>query len=131
MFLGLDIGDKYVGIAIAYTGSLLATPKEVLLRANTKAESKIIEMVSNKDITHVIYGLPFDKFGKMTPQANKINDFIRRLKKRTRDDLQWVGTDESYTSKEASEFTLRKNIKRDDAYAAALLLERYLSEQAI
>ena len=133
--LGLDVGDKYIGIALSDTEQLLAHPVATFQRAGGKAESAILSLIAERQIKTVVAGLPLGENGEKNQQCEKVENFLRRLQKRV--DITLVLVDE-YASSFAAEEQLReagnrgRGLKQSgklDAASAALILQSYLDSR--
>lgn len=131
--LALDVGDKRVGTAIVDSSTKRAIPFRTFTRAKYTAEQAIIETISQKEINLLVVGLPLDAQLRPTTQAEKIQNFCRRLLKRI--DIKLIYVDEILSSEEAKErlklsskkkaMTARKS-GAIDSMSAAVILQRYL-----
>lgn len=128
--LGLDIGDKRVGLALSDPSQLIATPFGYALRAKGEAESRIIELVLDENVAKIVVGLPLDANGALTPQAQKVQNFCRRLARRVEAEFCYV--DEFLSSNQAEEMLRSKKRKHSsekgmvDAFSASIILQQYL-----
>lgn len=129
--LGLDIGDKRIGVAISDPEEILASPLAIIARTDDKkAIADIIELVDLHGVARIVVGLPYSLDGSIGGQANKVLDFAERLSKHTTASME---TWDERLSTVAVERLLResgskkagKKAKRDDA-AAAFILQGYL-----
>lgn len=131
--LGLDVGDKRVGIAICDPGTGVISSLQTLSRAQGRAEKAIIKLVQEYGVEKLVAGLPLAANGAITPQAERVQSFCRRLGKRIQAEIIFV--DEFGTSKEAEE-RLRASSKRAkvekgmvDALSATIILQLYLDSK--
>jgi len=129
--LGLDIGDKRIGVAISDPEEILASPLATITREDDKkAIDDIIKLVDQNDVERIVVGLPYSLDGSIGVQANKVMDFAERLSKHTRASMKiW----DERLSTVAVERLLReagkkkaKKRERRDAAAAAFILQGYL-----
>jgi putative Holliday junction resolvase len=129
--LGLDVGDKRIGVAISDPEEILATPLAIIAREDDKkAIADIIELVDQHDVERIVVGLPYSLDGSIGRQADKVMDFAERLSKHTTASIEvW---DERLSSvaverllREAGSKKARKRAKQDAA-AAAFILQGYL-----
>ena len=66
--MGLDVGDKTVGVAVSDATCLIAQGLETIRRTNQKADYKRIgEIIQEKIITKIIVGLPKNMNGTIGP----------------------------------------------------------------
>jgi putative Holliday junction resolvase len=129
--LGLDIGDKRIGVAISDPEEILASPLATITREDDKkAIDDIIKLVDQHNVERIVVGLPYSLDGSIGGQANKVMDFTEKLSKYTRASMEiW----DERLSTVAVERLLReagkkkaKKKARLDAAAAAFILQGYL-----
>ena len=129
--LGLDVGDKRIGVAISDPEEILATPLAIITREDDKkAIADIIELVDRHGVERIVVGMPYSLNGSIGGQANKVMDFAERLSKHTTASMEtW---DERLSTvaverllREAGSKKAGKRAKRDAA-AAAFILQGYL-----
>jgi putative Holliday junction resolvase len=129
--LGLDIGDKRIGVAISDPEEILASPLAIITREDDeKAVADIIKLVDQHHAERIVLGMPYSLDGSIGIQASKVMDFAERLSKHTRASLEiW---DERLSTvaverllREAGSKKAKKRARRDDA-AAAFILQGYL-----
>jgi len=130
--MGVDVGVVRVGVAFSDGLGLAATPFDVFLRAQGRAEKKILQLIEEKNIKKVVVGMPLGQHGNRTPQCDVVDRFIMRLKKRT--NIEIVCQDEYLSSEEAKELMIERGMSvRDnpiDAVAAMVILEDYMRQHA-
>lgn len=133
--IALDIGTRWIGIAISNSDKTLAFPHCVTEKINLK---KVLNKIFNEEkITLIIYGLPLTPSGKIGEQALETEKIINDLKNSFKDfDLSWKSFDERYSSYSATQILLQHSQKsksnqkkREDAIAAALMLESFLNHE--
>ena len=127
--LGLDVGDKRVGIALSDPGGQYAVSHPTSVRAAGRAEAEILRLIELHQIKRVVVGLPLGVDGARNEQCARVEQFCRRLCKRAVVTIIYV--DEYLSSEEAKE-RLRTTGKNDfskeelDAAAAAVILQGFL-----
>jgi putative Holliday junction resolvase len=125
--LGVDSGDKRVGIAIKPKDRVAAEPVCVL-ENSTNIYSRIFDLVKENNIDTVVVGLPRDINGNETAQTRKARHFAGELADKT--DLHIVLHDEFATSERARQklgkVTRNQEKSQLDAAAAAVLLDDYM-----
>lgn len=78
--LGLDLGEKTIGLALSDTHLTVATPLETLKRTKFKADAeKIAALLSQHDAGGVVIGLPRNMDGTDGPAAQSARAFARNL----------------------------------------------------
>jgi putative Holliday junction resolvase len=128
--LGLDIGDRRIGVALSDPQGILASPLTIIERSDEQAGIKaIVAIVTQKEVGRIIVGLPLSMNGSIGEQAKKVEVFIRELSDHTEVPIEF--RDERLTTLSAKRLMrdVRKSQKmKDDAVAAALILQSYLDE---
>jgi putative Holliday junction resolvase len=129
--LGLDIGDRRVGVAISDPVEIIATPLTVITRDDDNAAlSAIMQLVDQYDVKRIVVGLPYSLDGSLGRQASKVKDFVDKLSQSTSAGIElW----DERLSTVAVERLLRgagnkkaRERSRLDAAAAAFILQGYL-----
>lgn len=130
--LGLDIGDKRIGVALSDPFWLFASGVCTIERQNDKkALDEIEKYCKMYDIEKIVVGLPYNMDGSIGPQAQKTVQFIEKLSS----SYEIIYKDERLTSFEAEEILKKekkkytKNKGLVDMKAACLILQSYLGEQ--
>jgi putative Holliday junction resolvase len=130
--LGLDIGDKRIGVALSDPEGILASPLTIINRQDESRDIEAIsDIISQQGVGRIIVGLPYSLDGSLGEQAEKVKAFTKRLASRISVPLEY--RDERLTTVMAGR--LRRAVKskktrkaRDDAQAAAIILQGYLDE---
>jgi len=133
--LGLDIGDKRIGVAMSDLTETLASPHAIIERiSDNQAFSDILQVVTQYEVVRIIVGLPRSLGGDIGHQAEKVQAFTEVLKQHTIIPIEY--RDERFTTvaakqlkREASPRKLNRKT-RYDAMAAAVILQEYLDEKA-
>ena len=132
--LGLDIGDKRIGVALSDALGIIATPHAIIERRDERQDiAAIIKIIDQNQVGVIIAGLPLAMDGGIGQQAAKVKTFIESLAIRTQVTIEF--RDESLTTAEARRIMLTSRSKknrqrsRDDDVAAAVLLQGYLEER--
>jgi len=128
--LGLDIGDRWIGVAMSDPQGILASPFTIIRRADDSSDiSAIVAIIDQNRVGMVVIGLPLSMKGSIGSQAEKVQVFGRELSKSTKVLIEY--RDERLTTVDARRIIKmnRKSPKtKDDAMAAALILQGYLDE---
>ena len=78
--VGLDLGDKTIGIAISDLRRTIATPTEVIRRTKfTEDAAKLLAIMQNRAIGGIILGLPLNMDGSEGPRVQSTRAFARNL----------------------------------------------------
>ncbi|MFH1825295.1 MAG: Holliday junction resolvase RuvX [Candidatus Firestonebacteria bacterium] len=127
--LGIDYGEKRVGVAITDELNILAHPLKVVKSTNAINEIKKILNEYN-DISKIIVGMPLNLKGEVSFKAKQVLDWIEKLKKEV--NIPIITWDERFTTSAAESFLLEANVKRKnrkkiiDKLAARIILQDYL-----
>lgn len=134
--MGVDVGDRRVGLAISDASRTLARPlttvkvRDVADAVNRVAQT-IAELASDEDgLDAIVVGLPAKLDGSPTNATPRVQAFIDALRSRTT--VRIVTEGERLTSREAesrlavNERDWRKRKEKLDAAAAAIILQDYL-----
>jgi len=78
--IGLDLGDKTVGVAISDLMSTVATPQETVRRKKfTLDAARLLEIIKERDVGGIVLGLPRNMDGSEGPRCQKTRAFARNL----------------------------------------------------
>jgi len=131
--LGLDIGDKRIGVALSDPGGILASPLTIINREDDELDIKAItDIIDQHQVGQIVAGLPRSMDGSIGKQAEKVKAFTQELCSHT--DVPVEFRDERLTTVSAKqlmrEASTKKTSKRAryDAIAAAIILQGYLDE---
>jgi putative Holliday junction resolvase len=131
--LGLDIGDRRIGVALSDPEGWLASPLTIINRSDTTTDIKAItDIVDQNHVGQIIVGLPLSMNGGLGQQADKVQEFTKELISRT--DIPVDFRDERLTTVSAQRLmraagsSKNKRKTPDDAIAATLILQGYLDE---
>ncbi len=129
--MGLDVGDKTVGVAVSDLLGLTAQGVETIIRTSNKvAINRIRELVSEKDIKKIVVGLPKNMNGSIGPQGEKVLSFAKKLEGKL--DVEIVFQDERLTTVAAEKMLISADVSRKkrkkviDKVAAVYILQGYL-----
>ncbi|CAN5382994.1 Holliday junction resolvase RuvX [soil metagenome] len=132
--LGLEVGQKTIGVAVTDDVNIAAHPVGTIARAGTAADVAAIQtLVSEREITDLVIGMPFELSGKIGHRARRVQAFIRVLRERLPATLKFHEQDERFTTAEATRVLLDADLSRArrkeviDAQAAALILTGWLA----
>ncbi|MBI2831946.1 MAG: Holliday junction resolvase RuvX [Chloroflexi bacterium] len=131
--LGLDVGDRKIGVALSDPDGILASPLTIIDYHDEMAAIKaIVEIVEREKVGHIIIGLPRSMDGSLGEQARKVEGFAERLSSHTVIPIEF--RDERLTTVSARRLMKSAGNKksgkpaRDDAIAAAIILQGYIDE---
>ena len=135
--IGLDVGDKTVGIAVSdplgFTAQGIMTLERVGIRKDT---TKILEMVKEYQCDTIVIGLPKKLDGTDSIQTEKVYEFKNMLENKMRTtgikDVSIVWQDERLTTVMAERVLIEADVSRAkrkkviDKQAAVIILQSYL-----
>lgn len=133
--LGLDYGEKRIGVALSDPDHKIASPLEGYTRGSASADADhFAQLVAEHDVERIVVGLPLYPSGDESPKSREARRFGRQLAERLRLPVDFY--DERYTSAEAEEHLrqaevgFRKRRSKRDMLAAQITLQSYLDRQA-
>lgn len=134
--MGIDLGLKRVGVAIADEAGLLARPLCVLpYQGQDNLAASLVEIAGQNGAGVFVVGLPRNMDGSMGDGARRAVRFARKLEKLS--GMPVVLCDERLTTSQAEKemIALGKSRKSRrmtiDEAAAVLILENYLRRKAL
>jgi len=78
--LGIDLGEKTIGVAISDAIWCVATPLQVIRRTNRNVDiASILSLANQHHAIGIIVGLPVNMNGSYGPQAEKMREFARHI----------------------------------------------------
>ena len=136
--LGLDVGDKTVGVAVSDPLGIIATGVTTINRVGIRKDTgKIIDLIREYDCSRVVIGLPLNLDDTDSLQTAKVREFRTMLENKLRSSgplskvtVEWQ--DERYSTAEAEEVLIAADMRREerrkiiDRQAAIVILQRYL-----
>lgn len=135
-FLGLDVGDKYIGVSVSDEHNKVALPGWVLVRKKSMIDLMATDfqsLISKFSIVGVIVGYPLDrqKIGQNTGQVNHLMKDLCATEKLT--GVRYAYWNECFSSKNAQLFVQRFDDSNQilsktisDKFAAIGILQSYL-----
>ena len=129
--IGLDVGDKRIGVALSDPQGILASPLATIERQDEIADMvTITDMASESGAGIIIVGLPRSMDGSIGQQAEKVKAFVHELRRHTGLSVEY--RDERLSTVSALRLTQGFKKRREkasvDAIAAAIILQSYLDE---
>ncbi|MBC3899600.1 MULTISPECIES: Holliday junction resolvase RuvX [Acetobacterium] len=129
--LGIDVGDKRIGVAV--TDPLQITAQGVMtLKRKTRDDDleAFRELIAKYEIKKVVAGLPLNMDGSESAQTRKTVNFCQFIKKRL--DIEIIYIDERLTSAWSEKVLIEGNVSREnrkdyiDMLAAQIILQSYM-----
>jgi putative holliday junction resolvase len=126
--LGLDIGEKRIGVARVNLVAKLPQPLNILKNDN-QLLANLTDLITEYEIDGLIVGLPRNLQGLETAQSRYVKEFTARVLSKL--NLPITYFDETLSSVAAEERIGSNNPKEAiDAQAACIILEDYLESLA-
>jgi putative Holliday junction resolvase len=140
--LGLDVGDRRIGVAISDELGIAARGLFTLERTNTKSDTqKILDVVKENECSAVVVGLPLNLSGQDSVQTEKVRAFAQKLENKFASNAMGgvpvVLYDERFTTRiaerelEAAGASRRQRKEAVDRQAAVLILEDWMRARAV
>ncbi len=140
--LGLDVGNKTVGVAVSDPLGVIATGVTTIQRVGIRKDTgKVIDYIREYDCDTVVIGLPLNLDGEDTLSTTRAREFRKMLENKLKSSgplskvkVEWQ--DERFSTVEAEEVLIEANMSREDRkkiidrQAAIVILQRYLDRQA-
>ena len=136
--LGLDVGNKTVGVAVSDPLGVIATGVTTIERVGIRKDTgRVIDYIKEYGCDTVVMGLPLSLDGSDSVQTQNVRDFRKMLENKLKSSgplskvkIEWQ--DERYSTVEAEEVLIEANMSREDRkkiidrQAAIVILQRYL-----
>ena len=129
--LGIDHGNKRIGIAISDELGMFARPFMILEHVSRQEDALFISRLAHQHACGaIVVGLPLDSDGQIGPRARSVNRFIEALSTQTNIPvISWDESNSTIKTIQASLLRGEKAKKRREAMddqAAAMILQDYL-----
>ncbi len=134
--LGIDYGEKRIGLAISDPLGIIAQGLKVVSAENffqNKGIEEFRELIKEFKISKIVVGFPLNMDGSTGKKGNEVQSFVEQLKKHI--SLPIVLWDERLTTVAAENILINSDLSRKrrkkvvDKVAAAIILQGYLDRQ--
>lgn len=132
--LGIDYGERRIGLALSDPLRIIATPFDVLERTDLASDlASIAKVIDDEDVHELVVGQPNNTDGTRSDMVARVESFVAKLLEVRSLPVHWV--DESFTSLEAEELLRaesrdwRVRKRRIDKVAAQIILRTWLDRQ--
>lgn len=129
--MGLDVGEKTIGVAISDELGLTAQGLEVIRRTSHKQDiTRLNTLIVKHNVDKIVIGMPRRTDGSYGPEADKITKFASELKEVLGLTIEYQ--DERFSTVAAERVLLEADLSRKrrkevvDKVAAAVILQSYL-----
>lgn len=134
--MGLDVGDKTIGVAISDLLQITAQGITTIRRESLDKDYKALEKIINEyGIKKVVVGLPKNMNGTLGPQGEKTIKFAEKLKNKFK--IELIYEDERLTTQAAEKMLILGDVRREkrktviDKVASTFILQTYLDREGM
>ena len=134
--LGIDYGEKKVGVAISDDTKTISTPYSVVDTQKTDIVSEIKKIAEAESVEKIVVGMPLNMNGSYGERANLTKEFIDKLAENI--ELEIVEWDERLSTKFSDRILNKAKVKGRkkkkkviDKIAATFILQGYLDSLLI
>lgn len=129
--MGVDYGDRRIGLAVSDEDETMAFPREVLTCAGPKAAARqVADRADAAGVARIVVGYPLNMNGTRGPRAEATDAFIEKLAAASGRPIErW---DERLSTRTAEAALIEGGVSRQgrkgviDKLAAQVLLQHYL-----
>lgn len=132
--MGLDFGEKTIGVALSDELFITAQPLETIKRTKAKEDiGRLKELIDKYEVGQVVIGLPKNMNNTLGPQAMRTLSFADLLKKEI--DQEVLFQDERLTTLESDQVLEEMDVAKDnrkkyiDKIAASFILQTFLDRR--
>lgn len=129
--LGLDVGEKTIGLALSDVGRMIATPYKTIERSKfSKDAEALLAVIQEHKIGGLVIGYPLNMDGTEGPRCQSIRQFVRNLEAKVT--LPMLFADERMSTMNVTTAMLEADLSRKrraelvDKMAASYLLQGVL-----
>ena len=134
--MGIDYGEKRVGVAVSDPMGSIAMPLKTLnVRGDADALDQVCAIVEETEAEALVIGMPYNMSGSAGPMAQKVAAFVESV--RARVSVPVSTTDERLSSQVVERVLLDADMSRGkrkgvrDKLAAQVILQGYLDRNAL
>ena len=130
--LGIDYGDRRIGIALSDPLKIISKPLRTL-KNNNNFLAELQNIIKEKNVNAIVVGYPIGMKGQVTKQTKKVDSFIELLAENINIKISKV--DERLSSVSASNALIQQGIKTGhnkeliDDTSAAIILQEFLDRK--
>ena len=129
--LGLDIGEKTIGLAVSDSSQSVASPLETIRRSKfAKDMERLKEVIAERKVGALVLGLPINMDGSEGPRCQSVRQFARNLSALAGINLPLAFWDERLSTRAVERFlideqdmTRMRRAEVIDKLAAAYILQ--------
>ena len=132
--LGLDVGDRTIGVAVSDPFGWTAQGVTTIKRKNLPEDLKQLKKIADEyQATEMVVGIPRNMNGTYGPQSEKVKTFINQIREAMK--VEIIEWDERLSTKMAERSLIEGDMRRNkrkkviDTVAAVCILQGYLDYQ--
>ncbi len=129
--LAIDLGEKRIGLALSDCLGITAQGLTTIVVQNgSNINQKIMDIIREKKVDKLVFGLPRNMNGTLGPQAKKVQDFAQKLRRMSNLPIDFE--DERLSTVRAEQVLLEADTSRAkrkkviDCLSAVIILQSYL-----
>lgn len=129
--LGLDVGDKWIGVAVSDPLGITAQGLTTIKRESNKKDYQAIgDLIDEYQSKTLVIGLPKNMNNSLGPQSEKVMKFAEKIRNRFKVEIIYI--DERMTTMSAERILIEGNVRREnrkkyiDKLAASYILQTHL-----
>lgn len=133
-FMALDVGEVRIGVAVSDETGLIARGLTTLHRTGWKRDLEaLLQLAAENEVGHITVGNPLNLDGSQGAQAERVAEFVARLREATTIEVSlW---DERLSSFSAEKLLIEGGVQRGkrrqviDKLAAVIILQHFLDHR--
>ena len=133
--MGLDIGDKTIGVAVSDIMGITAQGVKTIRRESNKKDiEELKNIIKERQVNKIVSGLPKNMNGTLGPQGEKVLKLCELIKEETGLEIDFW--DERLTTVAAERSLIEGDVSRKkrkkviDMLAAVIILQGYLDSKS-
>lgn len=133
--LGIDFGQKRIGLAIGQTLSCLANPLKVL-NNNPSFWSDLDQLINEWNVSQIVIGLPLDMNGEEQEITRQVKNFSKKVIKHTQlpahlvdERLSSYEAERNFAESRSADLSKAKDKSQIDAMAAQIILQSWFDQR--
>ena len=81
-WIGLDLGENTIGVAVSDTSRMIASPLQLIRKTKFSQDAEqLIKLMNGRNVSALVIGLPLNMDGTEGPRAQSCRAFARNLER--------------------------------------------------
>lgn len=81
-WMGLDLGENTIGVAVSDTSRMIASPLQLIRKVKFSQDAEqLIKLMNSRNVSALVIGLPLNMDGTEGPRAQSCRAFARNLER--------------------------------------------------